>query len=117
MAVIRGAICAQNTIEDISGKAVELVAAILERNNVAAECVEAVIFTATEDLNAAYPAAAVRKEFAVANAAFMCMQEMRVEGALDHCLRVAVFVSGNSQQSVHHCYLGRAAVLRPDLPR
>ncbi len=115
MAAIRGAICAQNTCEDISARATELVSEIFRLNNLRADCVEAIIFSATEDLTACYPATAVRERLRLDNVAFFCVREMRVEQSLDHCLRALVLVNGLAQQDVAHCYLGKAARLRPDL--
>lgn len=115
MGAIRGAICAENTKQDISAKAIELVAAILERNNLLSDEIEAIFFSATGDLNACYPAKAVREHFAMSNVAFMCLAEMTVSNSLDHCLRVCVFTPVRSQSDCKHCYLGRASVLRTDL--
>ncbi len=115
MAVIRGAICAENTASDIAEQAVRLFDEIMVRNSLRNSQVEGVFFTATADLDAAYPAAAVRSKFALDNAAFMCASEMPVVGAIDHCIRVAVVVSDLPQSSARHCYLGKAAILRPDL--
>lgn len=115
MGVIRGAICAENTQQDISEKTVELIAAIFARNNLSADDVEAVIFSATSDLDACYPAAAVRERYSMSNVAFMCLAEMSVENSLDHCLRVSVFAPKISQNECNHCYLGRARCLRRDL--
>ena len=62
MKVIRGAICAQNTAESISENALLLVSIILKRNNLSADSVSAVFFSATADLDACYPATAVRRQ-------------------------------------------------------
>ena len=113
MGVIRGAVCAENTIGDISNKAVELFADILRRNGLSVG--DAVIFSATNDLDACYPAEAVRKRFNMPNAAFMCFAEMSVCGGLDHCLRVGVIAPKLPQENCKHCYLGKAAVLRRDI--
>ena len=115
MGVIRGAICAENTQEDISQKAVELIGAIFTSNNLSAIDVEAVIFSATADLDASYPAAAVREKYGLDAAAFMCLAEMPVKGSMEHCLRVSVFARNITQGECRHCYLGRAASLRKDL--
>lgn len=115
MGVIRGAICAENSQKDISNKAVELIEAIFDRNNLSPDDIDAVIFSATSDLNTCYPAKTVREHFAMSNVAFMCVAEMSVEGSLDHCLRVAVFAPKISQCSCKHCYIGRASSLRKDL--
>ena len=111
MKVIRGAICAENTISGISDAAVTLVREILNANGLSQEQVSAVFFSATNDLDACYPATAVRREL-LPNASFMCFQEMNTVCSLKHCIRVAVFAETNV---VHHCYLGEAAVLRRDL--
>ncbi|MBQ8873176.1 MAG: chorismate mutase [Clostridia bacterium] len=115
MAVIRGAICANNTIEDISSKSVELVNSIIQENNVDLQHISAIIFSATKDLDACYPAKAVREQLCLSNVAFMCFQEMGVVGSLDHCIRVGIFVDDFSQSNVKHVYIGRAQDLRKDL--
>ena len=115
MGAIRGAICADNTIEDISAKSCDLVREILSRNNVQKDDIQAIIFSATQDLDACYPAKRVREQLDLPNVAFMCVAEMNVQGALDHCLRVCVLVDGMPQRSCKHCYIGKAAVLRADL--
>ena len=115
MGAIRGAICAENTVEDISRKAVELVSEIVARNNVQSDDIQAIIFSATEDLNACYPAKSVRETLNLPNVAFMCLAEMKVNNSLSHCLRVCVLVDGMPQKACKHCYLGEASVLRADL--
>ena len=115
MGAIRGAICAENTVEDISSRAVELVETILQRNDLSVDDVQAVIFTATADLNACYPATAVRRALNADNTAFLCVQEMSVDGALNNCLRVCVLTDARSQNECKHVYLGKAALLRSDV--
>ena len=109
--VIRGAICAENTVASISESAETLIKVIMARNSLATEQVSAVFFSATADLNACYPATQVRKNI-LPNASFMCFQEMSVKGSLPGCIRVAVFAE---TETVQHCYLGKASQLRPDL--
>ena len=115
MGAIRGAICAKNTIEDIGQKSVELVKAIIELNGLSLDKIEAIIFSVTDDLNACYPAKSVREELKLDQAAFMCVKEMNVPDSLKSCIRVCVFVENLAQKHCKHCYLGDAAVLRPDL--
>ena len=115
MGAIRGAICAENSVADISDKAVELIASILSENNLQADDIEAVIFSATSDLDACYPAKAVRERFGMDNVAFMCLTEMSVKDSLDHCLRVCVLTSKVDQTNCKHCYIGKARCLRADL--
>lgn len=115
MGAIRGAICAKNTVEDIGDKSVELIRAIVDNNGILPSKIEAVIFSVTDDLNACYPAKAVRERLGFDNVAFMCLQEMRVPNSLQGCIRVCVLVKGLAQKKCLHCYIGDTAVLRPDL--
>lgn len=115
MGAIRGAICANNTQEDISAKSVELVTEIFKANSIDGSDVQAIFFSATADLNACYPAKAVREQLNLDKAAFMCFTEMAVENSLAKCIRVCVFVDKLSQNDCKHCYLGEAKALRQDL--
>ena len=115
MGAIRGAICADNTVEDISCKSLQLVSEIFSRNKIDKNHVTAIFFSVTDDLNACYPAKSVREQLGLANVAFMCFSEMNVPASITHCIRVCVFVDGLKQEQCKHCYLGEASVLRTDL--
>jgi len=115
MGAIRGAVIAVNTEKDISEKSVELAREIMSSNGLKVSDVQAVFFSVTEDLTACYPAKSVREELGFNNAAFMCFQEMKVEGAISHCIRICVFADIIAQSNCRHCYLGEASVLRSDL--
>lgn len=115
MGAIRGAICAENTVEDISRKSVELIEAIISNNAVSPDKIEAIIFSVTDDLNVCYPAKSVREQLHLDNVAFMCVQEMRVPDSLPRCIRACVFVKGLAQNKCVHCYVAEASALRPDL--
>lgn len=114
--VIRGAITVEcNTKQEIIEGAKQLVADILQVNKLSNDDVIQILFTATQDLDQAYPAIGAR-ELGLTDAALMCMQEMAVEGSLQKCIRVAVMCQGTlDQKSVKHCYLKEAQKLRPDL--
>ena len=115
MGAIRGAICAKNTVEDISAKSLQLVNEIVAANNVRLSDVEAILFSVTDDLNACYPAKSVREQLDLPNVAFMCFAEMKVPNSLAHCIRVCVIVNGLPQNACKHRYVGEASVLRKDL--
>ena len=115
MGAIRGAVCAENTVGDISDQSVRLISEIIRANALQAERIEAIIFTATKDLTACYPATAVRTRLNLPNTAFMCCAEMDADGAMPHCIRACVVVSGLAQSDCKHCYLGKAQALRSDL--
>lgn len=115
MAAIRGAICAENTVDDISEKSLAMMNTILEKNGLAPNDVCAALFSATKDLNACYPARSVRENLAMTKTAFMCFAEMDVKNGLDHCIRVCVLTDKLKQADCVHCYIGKASVLREDL--
>ena len=93
----------------------ELLERIVAANDLLVEDVISVIFTATPDLDAAYPARAAR-EMGWMNTPLLCMQEMVVVGSLPRCIRVLVLWNTDlSPDQVRHVYLGRARALRPDL--
>ncbi|MGC8874872.1 MAG: chorismate mutase [Chloroflexia bacterium] len=112
---IRGAISVEaNEKEAILQASGELLSAIVRHNDLVPEQVIAILFTATSDLDAAYPAEAVRA-MGWRQVAMLCLQEMAVAGALPRCIRVLVLVNGDgSDRPVRHVYLREARRLRPD---
>ncbi len=114
---IRGAITCENTKDDILEKTEVMLTKIIEENNLKIEDITAVLFTATRDLDAVYPAVAARK-IGITRAALMCMQEMYVVGSLPKCVRVMVTAESDKKQAeANHVYLGEAERLRPDLKK
>ncbi len=113
---IRGAITVEaNTADAILGATERLLSEMVRANQVALEDVASVIFTATPDLDAVYPAVAARR-MGWTRVPLMCMQEMQVPGSLARCLRVLIhWNTERGPAEIHHVYLGGARVLRPDL--
>jgi len=113
---IRGATTADaNTAEAIEAAVAELLATIQAENGFRLEDVAGVIFTATPDLNAAFPAAAARR-LGWDRVPLLCAQEMAVPDALPLCVRVLVLINTSlGQEEVRHVYLKGARQLRPDL--
>jgi len=113
---VRGAITvAENSRAAILEGTLALLQALVEANGLNAGEVIAAVFSATPDLDQAYPAEAARS-IGWTEAGLLCVQEMRVEGALDACIRVQVlWETDRPQSSMRHCYLRRAADLRRDL--
>jgi chorismate mutase len=113
---IRGAV----TVEENTTAAIKTaVRALLERivaaNALDVADIASVLFTATSDLDAVYPAVAAR-EMGWVNTPLLCVQEMAVQGNLPRCIRVLLHWNTDcAQADVHHVYLGDARVLRPDL--
>jgi chorismate mutase len=113
---IRGAITVDaNQQEMILAATRELLAHIVEANDLDVGDVASAIFTATPDLDAVPPARAAR-EMGWSSVPLLCMQEMAVAGALPRCIRVLIhWNTERPPDQIRHVYLGGARVLRPDL--
>lgn len=113
---LRGATTAENTIEDISNSVVTLVNEIIAANEILVEDIGAVIFSATKDLDAIFPAACARKIDGFSAVPLFDCQQMEVEGAIEKCIRVLLLVDTNKKQKdLKHIYQKGAKALRPDL--
>jgi chorismate mutase len=112
---IRGATTVErNTAEDILEGTLELLAAIVEANEIDVEDLASAVFTTSPDLNATFPAVAAR-QFGWDGIALMCTHEMNVPGALDRVIRVLVhYNTEKSAKEIRHVYLRRAVELRPE---
>lgn len=116
MKAIRGAHTAEgNTAEAIRSCTLELLQAMIQENNLQAEEIINATFTATQDLNAAYPAKFARELSGWDQVPLSCVQEMYVQGSLASCIRVMLLVEQDHAKPVQHVYLGEAVRLRPDL--
>lgn len=113
---IRGAISVEeNTAGAIAAAVTELLAAMRSENGFALEDVAGVFFTATSDLDAAFPAGAAR-EMGWDRVPLLCAVEMGVPGSLPRCIRVLLLVNtAMGPDQVRHVYLRDARSLRPDL--
>lgn len=95
----------------------ELVRAVLERNELAPADLISVIFTATPDLTADFPAYAARM-IGITDVPFLCATEIDVPGAMPRVVRLLAHVeTPKSRDDLRHVYLRGAAALRTDLPR
>jgi chorismate mutase len=114
---MRGAITVnQNTEEAIITATEELLEKIIEENHILPELVASVFISTTEDINAVFPAKALRKFEGWTYVPVMCMQEMPVPNSLKMCVRIMMHVNTTqSQEEINHVYLKGAKVLRPDL--
>ncbi|HEU5424735.1 MAG TPA: chorismate mutase [Nitrolancea sp.] len=112
---IRGATTVErNDAEEMLGATRELLAALIEANQIEVEDVASVIFTTTPDLTAVFPAVAARDE-GWDTVALICGHEMAVPGALDHAIRVLIHWNTEKTASeIRHVYLRRAVELRPE---
>jgi chorismate mutase len=110
---IRGATTAkENAANAIYDATRELLTRLIEANQIEEENVAAVYFTATPDLNAAFPAAAAR-QLGWNNTALMDATEIAVPGSLARCVRVLIlFNTEKSQRDIVNIYLNGTDVLR-----
>jgi chorismate mutase len=115
---VRGAIQVDgDSRQEILDGSAELVRAVLERNNLAADDIISIVFTATPDLTAEFPAYAARL-LGLTDVPLLCASEIAVPGALPRTLRLLAHVETElSRAEVRHVYLRGAAALRTDLPR
>ena len=112
----RGAIqVSEDTVVEITDATVELVSTMLERNGLQIDDLISVIFTATQDLHAAFPAAAARG-LGLGGIPLLCAAELDIESALPRVIRVLMHAHSDlSHQEVIHVYLRGAQALRQDL--
>lgn len=113
---IRGATTVTaNTIEAIREAVTELLEAIEIHNSLDPDDIVSIIFTATQDLDAIFPAAIARERPHWQNVPLLDVQQMHVAGSLDKCIRVILHVNTPKLQSeMQHVYLQGAKNLRPD---
>ena len=114
---IRGAIQIDaNDRDEILQATAELVAAVLERNSVAADDLISIVFTATPDLTAEFPAYAAR-QMGLTDVPLLCTTEIAVPGSMPRVLRLLAHVESQLPRAdIRHAYLRGAAALRTDLP-
>ncbi|WP_018133251.1 chorismate mutase [Effusibacillus pohliae] len=114
---IRGATTVEENTETAIYEATrELLSEIISANRIQPEDIASVFATVTDDLDAAFPAMAIRTIPGWELVPMMCSREIPVPGSVSKCIRVMIHVNTNlSQAEIKHIYLGRAAGLRPDL--
>ena len=112
---LRGAISVdRNDAQYILDATSELMQALMERNTLAPEHVVSCIFTATNDLNAEFPAVAARA-LGFDRVPLLCAREIPVPRALPRVIRVLIHYHADDSHESRHVYLGAAAALREDL--
>ncbi|TJY44342.1 chorismate mutase [Cohnella pontilimi] len=114
---IRGAITVDANEENvILGATVALLNGIVDVNRFSPEDIACVWVTVTQDLDATFPARAIRQMPGWELVPLMCSLEIPVKGSLEKCIRLMVLVNTDaSQTEIRHVYMGDAQSLRPDL--
>lgn len=115
---VRGAIQVEaNERDEILQGASELVTAVLQRNRIDPADLISIVFTATPDLNAEFPAYAARL-LGLTDVPLLCTTEIAVPGSMPRVLRLLAHVETPLPRSdIRHVYLRGASALRTDLPQ
>jgi chorismate mutase len=112
---LRGAVTAPaNEAQAILDSTSELMREIMERNGLSPADMVSCIFTATEDLDAEFPAVAARR-LGLDHVPLLCARELPVAGALPRVIRVLIHYYASEGEEPQHVYLGDARALREDL--
>jgi chorismate mutase len=115
---VRGATQLEHDSRDhMLDRVAEMVADVMRSNGLAVDDFISVIFTATSDLVAEFPAYAARR-LGFSDVPLLCARELEVEGAMARVVRMLAHVETDLPKSeVTHVYLHGAAGLRRDLAR
>jgi chorismate mutase len=112
---IRGATSVErNDAESILAATEDLVREVMSRNELAADDMVSCIFTATDDLDAEFPAVAARR-LGLDAVPLLCSREIPVPGALPRVIRLLLHYHADDGHEPAHVYLGEARALRADL--
>ena len=110
---IRGAITVEkNSEEEIKNATIEILSEMVLKNNLDIDMISHVIFTMTDDLNAAFPAKFARIDLNWKDVPMMCYNELKVKGALKKCIRVLIVVNCGENFVPEFVYLKGASGLR-----
>jgi chorismate mutase len=115
MFALRGAISVdRNDAAEIHEATITLMRELMERNALSPEDVVSCIFTATEDLDADFPAAAART-LGFDSVPLLCAREMSVPDSMPRVIRVLIHYYAEQGHRARHVYLREAGALRSDL--
>lgn len=118
---IRGAVCAENTVEDIIEKTGLLLSSLFRENSISSEeNIVSLIFSMTKDLDAINAASAFRKNdygFDIKEIPLWTSQEAEVKGLLPKTIRCMINVYLPENSKITRLYLNGAEKLRPDLKK
>ena len=112
---IRGATTVDaNAADDIKQRTLELLGILVASNGIRPEDVASATFTVSGDLDADFPAVAVRSLPGWDEVPLLCAREIPVKGSLPRCVRVLLhWNTDRPQRDVRHVFLRGARSLRP----
>ena len=104
-----------NQAEAIVDATVELLEEMLGQNDVAQDDLVSIVFTATPDLTAEFPAVAARR-IGISGVPLLCACEIDVPGGLPRCVRILMHLyTKRDRNALRHIYLKEAQQLPADL--
>ena len=114
---LRGATTVETDAEEqILERTITLLEAMLERNGVDHDDLISIVFTATDDIHASFPAVAARK-IGLGDVPLLCARELDIVDGTPRCIRVLMHLTTErSRSELRHVYLEGAKGLRDDLP-
>ncbi|MBA3369990.1 MAG: chorismate mutase [Thermoleophilaceae bacterium] len=92
----------------------ELVRTVMERNALTSDDMVSCIFTATDDLDAEFPAVAARR-LGLGGVPLLCTRELAVPGSMPRVVRLLLHCYAEPETEAAHVYLREAVGLRRDL--
>lgn len=111
---VRGAIVVPGgSADEILSATGRLLTGLIQTNGLAPRDLISILFTATADLTAAFPAEAARR-MGLAKVPLMCAREIDVPGSLARVVRVLVHAETQAEEMTP-VYLDGAEALRDDL--
>ncbi len=103
-------------VDHLEDRVVALLREMLSRNGVDHEEIISILFTATDDVHSAFPAAAART-IGLGDVPLICARELDITDATPRCIRVMMHLwTERSRADLRHVYLEGAKGLRDDLP-
>jgi chorismate mutase len=116
---VRGATTiARNLSEEIVSRTGELLARMIAENGVRPEDVASAIFTMTPDLDAEFPAVAVRALDGWGDVPLLCAAEIGAPGSVGRCVRILLhWNTDRPPEEIRHVFLRGARELRPKWAR
>jgi chorismate mutase len=115
---VRGATQLESDTRDhMLDRVAEMVRGVTEANGLAVEDFISIIFTATSDLQAEFPAYAAR-QLGFDDVPLICARELEIEGSMPRVVRMMAHVETDlDRKDITHLYLHGAAALRRDLAK
>ena len=106
-----------DTREQMLDRVTEMVTDVMTSNGLDVEDFISVVFTATADLVAEFPAYAAR-QLGFGEVPLLCARELEIEGSMPRVVRMMAHVETDLPRAdITHVYLHGAAALRSDLTR